>query len=170
MIYDGYLLGLHHTLFQPCPRQGLPSICAFSNNWILMNLLPKQSCRENTTSLTMLSFATKDSVRERVQFANSCFMQTQSISWWSGLGCQQHESSYQLEKEQQILFIKQGAAWGSGCGSVGRAVASDTRGPWFESSHRQKFIYRTFVYCQLCIEKTKNKKNRPGMVHFLKKL
>ena len=30
---------------------------------------------------------------------------------------------------------------GSGCGSVGRAVASNTRGPWFESSHRQKFIY-----------------------------
>ena len=29
---------------------------------------------------------------------------------------------------------------GSGCGSVGRAVASDTRGPRFESSHRQKFI------------------------------
>ena len=31
--------------------------------------------------------------------------------------------------------------WGSGCGSVGRAVASDTRGPRFESSHRQKFNY-----------------------------
>ena len=30
---------------------------------------------------------------------------------------------------------------GSGCGSVGRAVASDTRGPRFESSHWQKFIY-----------------------------
>ena len=26
---------------------------------------------------------------------------------------------------------------GSGCGSVGIAVASGTRGPWFESSHRQ---------------------------------
>ena len=26
--------------------------------------------------------------------------------------------------------------FGSGCGSVGKAVASDTRGPWFESSHR----------------------------------
>ena len=25
---------------------------------------------------------------------------------------------------------------GNGCGSVNRAVASDTRGPWFESSHR----------------------------------
>ena len=29
---------------------------------------------------------------------------------------------------------------GSGSGSVGRAVASDTRGPWFESSHRQ-YLY-----------------------------
>ena len=27
--------------------------------------------------------------------------------------------------------------WGSGCGSVGRAVSSDTRGPRFKSSHRQ---------------------------------
>ena len=28
-----------------------------------------------------------------------------------------------------------------GCGSVGRVVTYDTRGPWFESSHWQKFIY-----------------------------
>ena len=50
---------------------------------------------------------------------------------------------------------------GSGCSSVGRAVASDIRGPRFESSHRQKFIYIEhlfIVYCQLCIEKTKIKK------------
>ena len=31
-------------------------------------------------------------------------------------------------------------ALGSGCGSVGRAVASDTRGPRFESSHRQNLL------------------------------
>ena len=30
---------------------------------------------------------------------------------------------------------------GSGCGSVGRVVASNTRGPRFESSHQQTFIY-----------------------------
>ena len=30
---------------------------------------------------------------------------------------------------------------------VGRAVASNTRGLWFESSHRQKYILN--VYCQL---------------------
>ena len=29
----------------------------------------------------------------------------------------------------------------SGCGSVGRAVASDTRGPRFESRHWHKFIF-----------------------------
>ena len=29
---------------------------------------------------------------------------------------------------------------GSGCGSVGRAVAFDTRGQRFKSSHRPKFI------------------------------
>ena len=27
----------------------------------------------------------------------------------------------------------------------------------------------TVVYCQLCIEKTKIKKRRPGIAHFLKK-
>ena len=34
--------------------------------------------------------------------------------------------------------------WGSGCGSVGRAVASDSRGLWFESSHRQKFMLNIY--------------------------
>ena len=32
------------------------------------------------------------------------------------------------------------------------------------------FINRTIVYCQLCSEKTKIKKKRPGMAHFFKKL
>ena len=34
---------------------------------------------------------------------------------------------------------------GSGCGSVGRAVASDTRGPQFESSHRQLLLNQFFL-------------------------
>ena len=40
------------------------------------------------------------------------------------------------------LFAKRNrqSSMGIGCGSVGRAVASDTRGVQFESSHRQKFI------------------------------
>ena len=34
---------------------------------------------------------------------------------------------------------------GSGCGAVGRAVASDTRGPRFESSHRQNLYVLSSV-------------------------
>ena len=56
---------------------------------------------------------------------------------------------------------------GSGCGSVGRAVTFDTRGPRFDSSHRQNFIEHLFIIN--CIEKTKINKKRPGMAHFLKK-
>ena len=56
---------------------------------------------------------------------------------------------------------------GSGCGSVGRAVAFDTRGPRFDSRHRQNFIEHLFIIN--CIEKTKINKKRPGMAHFLKK-
>ena len=43
--------------------------------------------------------------------------------------------------EVTMISRKELESLGSGCGSVGRAVASDTRGPLFESSHRQKFIY-----------------------------
>ena len=34
---------------------------------------------------------------------------------------------------------------GSGCGSVGTAVASDTRDPQFESRHWQSFIYQLYI-------------------------
>ena len=42
-------------------------------------------------------------------------------------------------------------AKGSGCGSVGRAVASDTRDPRFESIHRQKFIYIKNLFTVNCV-------------------
>ena len=52
-------------------------------------------------------------------------------------------------------------ALGSGCGSVGRVVASKTRGPRFDSSHRQKFIY-IFKICLLSTVcwKDENKEKR----------
>ena len=34
---------------------------------------------------------------------------------------------------------------GSGCGSVDRQVASNTRGPQFKSSHRQDFLMTKFI-------------------------
>ena len=42
------------------------------------------------------------------------------------------------------------------CGSVGRAVASDTRGPRFESSHQQKFTYIEHLCTVNCVLKSPN--------------
>ena len=57
-------------------------------------------------------------------------------------------------------------SWGSGCGSVGKAVDSDTRGPRFESRHFQSFYWILFTVN--CIEKTKIQKKCPGMAHLKK--
>ena len=48
---------------------------------------------------------------------------------------------------------------GSGWGSVGRVVVSDTRGPWFKSSHQRNFS-NEHIYCW---KKRKQRKERPGM-------
>ena len=50
---------------------------------------------------------------------------------------------------------------GSGGSSVGRAIALNSRGPQFESSHRQKFILN--IYCQL-YWKDENKEKEAGNV------
>ena len=55
---------------------------------------------------------------------------------------------------------------GSGCDSVGRAVASYVRGLRFKSSHRQTFISDINFFTVNCIEKTKIKKKRPRMTQF----
>ena len=48
--------------------------------------------------------------------------------------------SYRNKLIKKVLFLG-----GSGCGSVGRAVASDTRGQWFEARHRQIFKEHLFI-------------------------
>ena len=73
---------------------------------------------------------------------------------------------YLVFSDHENLPNKNNKNCGSGCGSVGRAVSSDTRVPRFESSHQQTFIH---VFTINCIEKTKMKKKRPEMAHFLKK-
>ena len=56
------------------------------------------------------------------------------------------------------LFDYNNQKEGSGCGSVGRAVASDTRGTRFESCHWQ-YLCWAFIYLFTinCIEKTKKR-------------
>ena len=54
-----------------------------------------------------------------------------------------------------------------GCGAVGRVVASDTRDPQFESSHRQWNIWNVFI-CQLLSRKDENKEKEAGNGPFKK--
>ena len=71
---------------------------------------------------------------------------------------------------QLIIIDNKWETMGSGCGSVGRAVVSDARGPQFKSSH-QPNLYWTFIYLFTinCIEKTKiNKEAGNGPLFFKK--
>ena len=72
--------------------------------------------------------------------------------------CKVLEFFYQKKILNNIVF------WGSGCGSVGRAVAFDTRGLRVESSHRR--IFKEQLFTVYCIEKTKINKKRPRMAHW----
>ena len=54
---------------------------------------------------------------------------------------------------------------GNSSGSVERAVASDTRGPQFESSHWQTLKLNMFLL--LSVGKTKIKKKKPGITQLL---
>ena len=56
---------------------------------------------------------------------------------------------------------------GSGCGAVGRAVASNTRGPGFESSHRQ-LLLNIYLLLTVCT-KDENKENEAENGPFFRK-
>ena len=58
-------------------------------------------------------------------------MNANNESWYKG-----KENDREREKDIVMLANKQRD---SGCGPVGIAVASNIRGPQFESSHRQTF-------------------------------
>ena len=52
------------------------------------------------------------------------------------------QNLFTVKRNQDVNF----SLWevGSGCGSAGRAVAYDTRDPWFKSQHLQSFIYQLY--------------------------
>ena len=46
-------------------------------------------------------------------------------------------SGVHLQRYILRIYLQDNPGLESVCGAVGRAVASDTRDPWFESSHQQ---------------------------------
>ena len=73
-----------------------------------------------------------------------------------------------LAKDPCCQSYKRYTIRGSGCGAVGREVTSDTRGPRFESSHRQLLlnIYLLLTVCR----KDENKEKEAGNGPFFKKM
>ena len=53
-----------------------------------------------------------------------------------------------------------------GCGSVVRAIDSETRYPWIKPCHWQSFMYQIFY--ELKYRKGKNKEKRPVTPHLKK--
>ena len=94
-----------------------------------------------------------------------------SLLIWMSMANTKCKTYNLLSNESKIIWIinwqKKNLFYG--CGSVGRGVASDTRGPLFESSHRWIFI-KEHLFNVNCIENMKIKKKRPGMVHLKKSL
>ena len=75
-------------------------------------------------------------------------------------GCSLHLA---LDGPRVVGTVSRSLKWGSGSGSVGRAVASNTRGLRFESSHWQNLL-------NICLLSAVLKSRKwPGMAHFLKK-
>ena len=70
-----------------------------------------------------------------------------------------------MQKSASLFKGVQGliGPWGSGCGSVGREVASDTRDPRFESTHRQIFIFKLYNRKDKNKEKEKEAGNGPSL-------
>ena len=118
---------------------------------------------------------TKNSIFSSLVESNPAILDTSrsvSVLWSNAILCMKISlwkvilsKSGRFSKANTYLFGEVSLDGGSGCGSVGRAVASNSRGPRFESSLWQTFILN--IYCQLCIEKTKIKKKRPKMAHLI---
>ena len=88
------------------------------------------------------------------------------MPWQWNRNCKTVKRTKHLKAWQEDWKKKQ--CQGNGCGSIGIAVASDTRGLRFESSHRQN-LYWTFFYRQLYWT-DENKEKEAGNDPVFKKL
>ena len=85
----------------------------------------------------------------------------------SGRGQSLSEDKRRTEHGNTSILRYEEKTLGSDCRSVGRVVASDTRGPFFKSMHHQNFTMNKFaVNC--CKGEIKNKEAGKGP--FLKKI
>ena len=168
-----------HNPFQPwgwpttsrwLARQCVFNKTTFFNNYQVMLRFPHIS-EANTSSGFEWHFWRKWTISDDVGW---CYAQVRYNFEMNLLGS--HQLTSWLKNQVSPLDVKfmrnnllsKISNVGSGCGAVGRAVAYDTRGPGFDSSHRQLLlnIYLLLTVCR----KDENKEKRPGMAHLFKKI
>ena len=66
---------------------------------------------------------------------------------YSQIGFQASSFEVSVPQCRHFIFSNKSLKLCSGCDAVGRAVTSDTRGPGFESSHRQLLLTIFTVNC-----------------------
>ena len=96
----------------------------------------------------------------------SVLLATNFDVWWKKmfsppLSCDMKTSRKTFHFKRLIFWAKDFFVEGSGCGSVGRAVASDTRDPPFESRHQHNYINR--FYNRNDKNKEKEARNGPSL-------
>ena len=89
-------------------------------------------------------------------------------AWWQYANLMKRNSQikfFVIRCSVHFVSTKAVECQGTGCGSVGRTVASDTRGPRFKSSQLQTLYYIFTVNWRYWKDE---KKKRPGLVQFKK--
>ena len=111
----------------------------------------RQTCYEVDHSLTHYSSLVYsiscNNKSQPIMTKNWCCKRDNMSSLFLSRWLSSHPSYSRMPTKKTCLL-------GSGCGSFGRAVASNTRDPRFESRHWQTFIVHLFTVN--CVEKTKN--------------
>ena len=97
----------------------------------------------------------KRSVTRFVKKSGDIFFVKEALIAIDFLGYFEDSPNFKLKLLQQLQK-------GNGYGSIDRAVASDTRGMWFESSHRQLLLNQYFLLT-VC-RKDENKEKVAGNV------
>ena len=129
---------------------------------------PRNSLRWTDGKVLMMPFRTNSSKRDwnerRFKFAISVTIEYCIIGETLFITSSPPFQVLFITMNRNILFKGQWLwlSWQSSCFRYQRFMVR------IQSSAKLD-LYRTFVYCQLCIEKTKIKNKRPGMTHFLKK-
>ena len=153
ILADSVITKVHVILLLLCVRMLCAPILANVN-------LPVDLLLPNTSMVFAIHWLSLDKCNSSYYYClYSSFPTSKKHHEWKWIGDLNHTQRKCIAKfccpkvETSSRCHKLTLESGSGCGSVGRAVASHTRDLQFESSHWQKFIYLEHLLAVNCVLK-----------------